>query len=281
MATISNIDIGSTSITTLGVVTTGTWSATTPSGLTHGTTNANLTAANGGILYSTASALAIKAATATANQALTSGVSTTPVWTTNTWPTTVAAGSLLTASATNVISARAPTASAMIIPGTNGTGQPVWLALTNGKIVVYSASNSSLNAMTVTSVNLHSPLGFTAGAGSLTLSSVKATNSNSGTGGNQTSGVYLINNGGSLVTFTVSATSATYDVLIIIGGSSGGWKRTENNTSGVILLPGGATTTATSGTIASSLAFDCLTIMGTPSTAKKVATNISGNLIYT
>lgn len=52
-------------------------------GLTRGGTAASLTASNGGIVYSTASALAILAGTATAGLALLSGASTTPTWSTS------------------------------------------------------------------------------------------------------------------------------------------------------------------------------------------------------
>jgi hypothetical protein len=54
--------------------------------LANGGTNANLTASNGGIFYSTASAGAILAGTATANKALLSGSSTTPAWSSFTLP---------------------------------------------------------------------------------------------------------------------------------------------------------------------------------------------------
>jgi hypothetical protein len=49
-------------------------------GLTRGGTNASLTASNGGIVYSTASAMAILSGTATAGLALLSGSSTAPTW---------------------------------------------------------------------------------------------------------------------------------------------------------------------------------------------------------
>jgi len=48
--------------------------------LTRGGSNASLTASNGGIVYSTASAMAILSGTATANLPLLSGSSTTPSW---------------------------------------------------------------------------------------------------------------------------------------------------------------------------------------------------------
>jgi hypothetical protein len=69
---------GGSSIATLGTVTTGTWSATNI-GLNKGGTNAALTAANGGIVYSTASAMAITAA-GTSGQALLSGGAGAPTW---------------------------------------------------------------------------------------------------------------------------------------------------------------------------------------------------------
>jgi hypothetical protein len=49
--------------------------------LSKGGTNANLTASNGGIFYSTGTAGAILSGTATANKILVSGASTTPAWT--------------------------------------------------------------------------------------------------------------------------------------------------------------------------------------------------------
>jgi len=70
--------------------------------LTEGGTNASLTASNGGVFYSTASAAAILAGTATANQILLSGASTTPAWSTATYPATAGtSGNVLTSDGTN------------------------------------------------------------------------------------------------------------------------------------------------------------------------------------
>lgn len=60
------------------VTSTPTWASQL--GLSLGGTNANLTASNGGIFYSTSTAGAILAGTATAGLALLSGASTTPSW---------------------------------------------------------------------------------------------------------------------------------------------------------------------------------------------------------
>ncbi len=90
--------------------------------LTLGGTNASLTASNGGIFYSTASAGAILAGTATAGQLLTSGASTTPAWTTSTYPSTNAVSTLLYASSANVMGALATANNGTLI--TSGTGVP-------------------------------------------------------------------------------------------------------------------------------------------------------------
>ena len=77
--------------------------AITPISLSEGGTNANLTASNGGIFYSTASAGAVLSGTATATQMLQSGASTTPAWSTTTWPATTTANQILYSSSTSVI----------------------------------------------------------------------------------------------------------------------------------------------------------------------------------
>ena len=70
---------GANSITTLGTVVFGTWQSVNI-GLPYGGTNASLTASNGGIVYSTATAMAILSGTATASLPLLSGSSSAPTW---------------------------------------------------------------------------------------------------------------------------------------------------------------------------------------------------------
>ena len=74
-----------------------------PLSLANGGTNANLTASNGGIFYSTSTAGAILSGTATANQVLLSGSSTTPAWSTATYPATTGANTMLVSTSANVI----------------------------------------------------------------------------------------------------------------------------------------------------------------------------------
>jgi len=74
--------------------------------LANGGTSASLTASNGGIVYSTASAMAILAGTATANQILMSGTSSAPSWSTATYPATAGtSGNVITSNGTNFSSA--------------------------------------------------------------------------------------------------------------------------------------------------------------------------------
>lgn len=102
--TISAAYLGQTSITTLGTVTTGVWTGTSIA-LANGGTSAALTASNGGIVYSTASAMAILAGTATASKMLLSGASTTPTWSTSTIPTSAGstANKVLLSDGTNYV----------------------------------------------------------------------------------------------------------------------------------------------------------------------------------
>src|SRR3954471_11035858 len=116
---ISAAYVGQTSIITLGTVTTGTWNASVIA-LAYGGTNANLTASNGGIFYSTASAGAILAGTATANQILLSGSSTTPAWSTATYPATTTINQLLYSSSANTIAGLATANNGILVTSSGG-----------------------------------------------------------------------------------------------------------------------------------------------------------------
>ena len=106
--------------------------------LTRGGTNANLTASNGGIFYSTASAGAILAGTATANQILLSGSSTTPAWSTATYPATTTINQILYSSSANVIGGLSTLNNGVLITG--ATGIPAMLA--NGTAGYVLTANS-------------------------------------------------------------------------------------------------------------------------------------------
>lgn len=100
-------------------------------GLTRGGTAASLTASNGGLVYSTASALAILSGTATANQLLLSGASAAPTWSTLTHPSTAAAGTVLAAGTANVLSA---TATPTLGAASSATGAVLFKGTTSGTV---------------------------------------------------------------------------------------------------------------------------------------------------
>lgn len=74
--------------------------------LADGGTNASLTASNGGVIYSTDSAMAVLNGTATAQKLLMSQSSTAPIWSTPTFPNSATtAGQILKADGTNFVTA--------------------------------------------------------------------------------------------------------------------------------------------------------------------------------
>lgn len=87
----------------------------------QGGTGANLTAINGGIVYSGASSMAISAA-GSAGQILRSAGATTPVWTTATYPATATINQFLYAATANVISGMTTANSSVMV--TSAAGVP-------------------------------------------------------------------------------------------------------------------------------------------------------------
>ncbi len=95
---------------------------TYPITLALGGTSANLTASNGGIFYSTATAGAILSGTATANQVLLSGTSSAPAWSTAVYPATTTINQLLYSSSTNTITGLTTGNNGLLV--TSNTGVP-------------------------------------------------------------------------------------------------------------------------------------------------------------
>lgn len=105
-------------------------------GLTRGGTNASLTASNGGIFYSTATAGAILAGTATANLPLLSGSSTTPAWATIAYPINLISGAILYGASTTQISSSALlTANQIMIGGGAGAAPSTFACATTTTVV--------------------------------------------------------------------------------------------------------------------------------------------------
>lgn len=137
-----------------------------PTVLSKGGTNANLTASNGGILYSTSSAGAILAGTATANQTILSGSSTTPAWSTATYPATTTINQFLYSSSANVVAGLSTANSASLV--TNSSGVPALSGtMTNGQVIIGSTSGTPTAATLTAGTNVT----ITNGAGSITINS--------------------------------------------------------------------------------------------------------------
>jgi hypothetical protein len=123
--------------------------------LTRGGTNANLTASNGGIVWSNATQMQILAGTATANQALLSGSNATPAWSTATYPPTTVINQLLYSSANNIITGLTTANKAVLTTG--ATGIPVLTAIaSDGQVIIGSTAGvpaaATLTAGTAISV---------------------------------------------------------------------------------------------------------------------------------
>lgn len=206
--------VGQTSITTLGTITTGTWNASVI-GLAYGGTNANLTASNGGIFYSTATAGAILAGTATANKVLMSGSTAAPVWSTPTYPNASAtSGKMIVSDGTNFVASTPtfPNASAssgkfIISDGTN------WIASTptlpnsaTGTGTLLRADGTNWVATTTTYPNTN-PINTILYASSANVMSALATANNAVLGTNG-SGVPSITTTPAVTSITLSGGTA-------------------------------------------------------------------------
>jgi hypothetical protein len=276
MTTQTSIDIGSTTITTLGTISTGTWQGTAVA-LAYGGTNANLTASNGGIFYSTASAGAILSGTATAGQLLLSGSSAAPTWSTTTYPSTNAVSTLLYASSANVMGALATANSAVLV--TNSSGVPAWSGtMTNGQVIIGSTSGTP----TAAALTAGTGISITNGTGTITIAATSSgTNWVNQTGTSVTMAVntsYLANSS-SLVTLTLPTTAAQFSTFQVAGFGSGGWKIAQ--ATGQQINFGNVTTTSgTGGSLASSNQYDSLTLLCTTANTQFQVLTSLGNITY-
>lgn len=173
-------------------------------GLGNGGTNANLTASNGGIFYSTASAGAILAGTATAGQILRSGANTAPSWSTATFPSTAtSAGTILRADGTNWVATTAT------YPTTTTANQLLYSSSANTVAGLSTANGGVLNTSSGGAPSIsETPVLGVAGsaAGTLGLSGV-------------TSGV---------VTLSGAAAAGTWTFTLPTSGGTNGYALTTN-----------------------------------------------------
>jgi hypothetical protein len=254
---------GTGTVTSVGLTQTGTFftitgSPVTTSGnlnlaisgtlaLANGGTNAALTASNGGIFYSTASAGAILAGTATAGQLLTSGASTTPAWTTSTYPATNAVNTLLYASSANVMAALATANNGALITSAGGVPSisSTLPAAVQGNITAVGTLTSLTVSGKATANNFIAGYTTTATAAATTTLTASSTQFQLFTGSttqnvvlpdattlslgwyfqinNNSSGILTIKDSGSNTLFSMASGAYTQFICTNIGSANGTW----------------------------------------------------------
>ena len=212
--------------TTTGSTSTAVWTLSTtgsfPVTMAHGGTGASLTAANGAIPYSTASAIALLAPTATALQMFQSGANSAPSWSSSVWPASTVANQLLYSSSTNTVAGLAAVDSSVL--ATSAAGVPTWLGpMTNGQLIIGSTGAIPVAATLSAGANI----GIVNAAGSITISATGlggfSWNVVTGTSQNMVSNNGYMANNSSLVTLNLPATSAVGDEIDVLGVGAGGW----------------------------------------------------------
>lgn len=247
-----------------------------PLPLTNGGTQASLTASNGGIFYSTASAGAILAGTATASQILLSGASTTPAWSTATYPSSTTLNQILYSSSANIIGGITVANSGTLV--TSGAGVPSIQTLTAGQILIGTTSSAPAAA----TLTAGTGISISSVTGSITISSTAVTanwvnqTSTSVTMAVNTS--YLANNA-ALVTLTLPTTCAQGTEFAVAGVGAGGWKIAQA-ASQQINFGNVTTTSGTGGFLASSNQFDVVYLVCTTANTQFSVLSTIGNITY-
>lgn len=194
---------------------------TNPLTLANGGTSKNLTAANGGIVYTDINSMEILAPTVTARQMLQSGASSAPSWSTSVWPATTTINQILYSSSANTVAGISTANSASLV--TNGSGVPAFTSsMTNGQVIIGSTGASP------------APATLTAGTGISIANAPSSITINSSGGGSSWTVVtgtsqamspdngYIANNAG-LVTLSLPTTCPVGGTLKIMGEGAGGF----------------------------------------------------------
>jgi hypothetical protein len=241
--------------------------------LADGGTNASLTASNGGIVYSTASAMAILAGTATAGQMLQSGASTTPAWSTATFPSTATGtGTILRANGTNWVATTAT------YPTTTTVNQILYSSAAN-TIAEITTGNSQVlvtNGSGVPAFSGTLPSGVTASSLTSFGSSPTITTPTIDTINTSftTSGTAALWNTG-ITTGTISVGNAlTTGTLNVATGGTGATNINIGHTNSIIGLIGNTSITGTLSTTGNVTIGGDLTVNGTLTSVNSNTVNV-------
>ena len=221
--------------------------ATTPLLLVQGGTSASLSAAAGGVVYSTASAMAFSAV-GTSGQLFQSAGTSAPGWTTATFSSTYSASNLLYSNGANTVTGLATANSAVLV--TTSAGVPVWSStLTNGQLIIGSTGATPTTA----TLTAGTGISITNGAGSITITNSQTSSTMwSVVTVNTTlaAGQGYFANSASQLSFTLPAVAAVGDTFQICAVNTGGWI-TVQGVGQQITLGNQSDTSGTTGTIAS------------------------------
>lgn len=174
-------------------------------GLSRGGTNANLTASNGGIVWSNATQLQILAGTANANRPLVSGSTATPAWGAFSLPTSVVSGGVAYFNSTSSMSSSNLLATNGFMLGGGAGGAPTSTQITG--LVVGNGSSAPTAFSGITCTNQFITAIGVSGLG--TCNSVTNSYLTAGTFSNIT-GVGTLGAGGASTGFTISAANVTW-----------------------------------------------------------------------
>jgi len=308
----SNVTL-SGSTNNVGTITTGVWNGTAVTVPYGGTGLTTLTTAYGVVCAgTTATGNLQNAGTGTSGQVLTSnGSSALPTWQTITNSSTnlslavaqsshgfsvgnvvyLSSGTYTLAKADNAATAEVAGIVSVVTDANNFTllmyGEITTLsALTAG--TVYFLSASSAGAYTATQVTtvgyIDKPLMVALSTTAAFFTNMRGKIIPSPTVVNQASSsvtmvagsTYLINNGASLVTLTMPASTAVGDTFTIVGQSSGGWLL---QLVGSQVINTGAASTSAAGSLADGSRYDCVTVVCTVANTSFVCLNGYGSFI--
>jgi hypothetical protein len=180
----------------------------------------------------------------------------TPAWTTASYPNTVTQYAVLYANVANGISSVVSTVRSVFT--TASTGEPTWIPVTDGQIIIGSTSGSPAAA----SLSAGTGISITPGSNSISIAAtgVAGITWANISGTTQAAAVntgYVVGNA-SQTTITLPATAALGSVVIVQGKGASGWILAANT--GQTIQVGQSATTS-GGTVTSAANYDAIQVV--------------------